>query len=209
MPDRHRTVEQELVHQAKLREVREAIDGLPAKAARRGDDAQVPGDGVCADRGCDRVLRVGRAIAAVPGVRSIESALGAHGVNKWRKAGITEACDAHWDWMKAGAGGGLRGADSGPARDATFERHLKSCEACGEAVAAQQAVWEALDEWRCRASCQADFDRRLYSRIIDEDQAGWWPRKLDQSGMRRCRGGGGCRAGRGFLAESAQRQRRW
>jgi RNA polymerase sigma-70 factor (ECF subfamily) len=29
--DRHRTVEQELVHQAKLREVREAIDGLPAK----------------------------------------------------------------------------------------------------------------------------------------------------------------------------------
>jgi RNA polymerase sigma-70 factor, ECF subfamily len=29
--DRHRTVEQELVHQAKLREVREAIHGLPAK----------------------------------------------------------------------------------------------------------------------------------------------------------------------------------
>jgi len=31
VPDRRRTVEQELVHQAKLREVREAIDGLPAK----------------------------------------------------------------------------------------------------------------------------------------------------------------------------------
>jgi RNA polymerase sigma-70 factor (ECF subfamily) len=31
VPDRHRTAEQELVHQAKLREVREAIDGLPAK----------------------------------------------------------------------------------------------------------------------------------------------------------------------------------
>jgi RNA polymerase sigma-70 factor (ECF subfamily) len=31
VPDRHRTVEQELVHQAKLREVRDAIDGLPAK----------------------------------------------------------------------------------------------------------------------------------------------------------------------------------
>ena len=32
---------------------------------------------------------------------------------------------------------------------AAFERHLKSCGACGEVVAAQQAVWEALDEWRC------------------------------------------------------------
>jgi RNA polymerase sigma-70 factor (ECF subfamily) len=31
VPDRHRTVEQELVHQAKLREVREAVKGLPAK----------------------------------------------------------------------------------------------------------------------------------------------------------------------------------
>jgi RNA polymerase sigma-70 factor, ECF subfamily len=31
VPDQHRTVEQELVHQAKLREVREAIDALPAK----------------------------------------------------------------------------------------------------------------------------------------------------------------------------------
>jgi len=31
VPDRHRTVEQELVHQAKLREVREAVQGLPAK----------------------------------------------------------------------------------------------------------------------------------------------------------------------------------
>jgi RNA polymerase sigma-70 factor, ECF subfamily len=31
VPDRHRTVEQELVHQAKLREVRQAVQGLPAK----------------------------------------------------------------------------------------------------------------------------------------------------------------------------------
>jgi RNA polymerase sigma-70 factor (ECF subfamily) len=31
VPDRHRTVEQELVHQAKLREVREAIQRLPSK----------------------------------------------------------------------------------------------------------------------------------------------------------------------------------
>jgi hypothetical protein len=31
--------------------------------------------------------------------------------------------------------------------EAAFERHLKSCGICGEAVAAQQAVWDALDEW--------------------------------------------------------------
>jgi len=35
-----------------------------------------------------------------------------------------------------------------PRAQAAFERHLKSCGACGEVVAAQQAVWEALDEWR-------------------------------------------------------------
>jgi len=28
-----------------------------------------------------------------------------------------------------------------------FERHLQSCGACAEAAAAQQAVWDALDEW--------------------------------------------------------------
>jgi hypothetical protein len=61
-----------------------------------------------------------------------------------------------------------------PLAHATFERHLKSCEACGEAVAAQQAVWQALDQWR-RVDVAADFDRRLYSRI-EGDQLGWWPR---------------------------------
>jgi hypothetical protein len=35
-----------------------------------------------------------------------------------------------------------------PRAQAAFERHLKSCGACGEVVAAQQAVWRALDEWR-------------------------------------------------------------
>lgn len=33
-----------------------------------------------------------------------------------------------------------------PRAQAAFERHLKSCRACGEAVVAQQAVWDALDE---------------------------------------------------------------
>lgn len=34
-----------------------------------------------------------------------------------------------------------------PGAQIAFERHLKSCGACAEAAAAQQAVWDALDEW--------------------------------------------------------------
>jgi hypothetical protein len=35
-----------------------------------------------------------------------------------------------------------------PRAEADFEQHLRSCGVCGEAVAAQQAVWDALDDWR-------------------------------------------------------------
>jgi hypothetical protein len=35
----------------------------------------------------------------------------------------------------------------GPSAQIAFERHLESCRACAESAAAQQAVWDALDEW--------------------------------------------------------------
>jgi len=47
-----------------------------------------------------------------------------------------------------------------------FEQHLKSCGACAEAAATQQALWQALDQWRM-VDVSADFDRRLYSRIAE------------------------------------------
>ncbi len=54
-----------------------------------------------------------------------------------------------------------------------FERHLKSCGVCAEAVAAQQALWQALDQWRS-VDVSADFDRRLRSHIARDRN--WWRR---------------------------------
>ncbi len=34
-----------------------------------------------------------------------------------------------------------------PRAQIAFERHLESCGTCADAAAAQQAVWDALDEW--------------------------------------------------------------
>jgi hypothetical protein len=43
-------------------------------------------------------------------------------------------------------------------------------------VAQQQAVWDALDEWR-EVGVSADFDRRLRLRIANEEKlTSWWRR---------------------------------
>jgi anti-sigma-K factor RskA len=60
-----------------------------------------------------------------------------------------------------------------PRSQAAFERHLKYCVHCCDAVAAQQTVWDALDEWRAVA-VSPDFDRNLHRRIAHRD--GWWRR---------------------------------
>jgi anti-sigma factor RsiW len=56
-----------------------------------------------------------------------------------------------------------------------LEQHLKTCPACRDFVAQQQAVWAALDEWEA-AAISAEFDRQLYRRI--ETQLSWWERRL-------------------------------
>jgi anti-sigma factor RsiW len=61
---------------------------------------------------------------------------------------------------------------------ATFERHVEACAACREAVAAQSAVWSALDQWEA-AEITADFDRRLYARIEADHQRAWWRRVFE------------------------------
>jgi anti-sigma factor RsiW len=58
---------------------------------------------------------------------------------------------------------------------AAFEEHIRTCAACSEDTAAQQAVWYALDAWEAPA-VTADFDRRLYARI--EGKVSWWDRFL-------------------------------
>jgi len=57
--------------------------------------------------------------------------------------------------------------------EAEFRRHLELCCACREAVAAQQAVWSALDAWRA-ILVSPDFDNRLLRRIAQEERGGRW-----------------------------------
>ena len=45
-----------------------------------------------------------------------------------------------------------------------FERHLSVCSECTRVVAAQRAVWKALDQWEPIA-VSADFDERSFARL--------------------------------------------
>jgi anti-sigma factor RsiW len=57
-----------------------------------------------------------------------------------------------------------------------FDRHLAVCTACRKFQREQQTVWAALDAWQAVPVSQ-DFDRRLYSRIEEEQvHASWWSR---------------------------------
>jgi anti-sigma-K factor RskA len=71
-----------------------------------------------------------------------------------------------------------RTLDSGS--EAAFERHLESCASCREMVAAQRAVWSALEALPA-LPVSSNFDSRLYQRIAEEEQSGWW-RRLFQAG---------------------------
>jgi anti-sigma factor RsiW len=61
--------------------------------------------------------------------------------------------------------------DSGAA--AGFEEHLAACEACRERVAAQKAVWRALDGWEPEP-VSPGFDAALRARIDSERRGAWW-----------------------------------
>ena len=56
---------------------------------------------------------------------------------------------------------------------ALLERHLEQCPSCRETLAAQQAVWDALEEWEPEA-ISPDFDQRLYRRIHEQERKSWW-----------------------------------
>src|SRR5579884_496768 len=62
-----------------------------------------------------------------------------------------------------------------PEEQNEFERHLTECAPCRSLAEAQQAVWDALDEWPA-APVSDDFDQRLYARIAAEEAAPWWKR---------------------------------
>ena len=62
-----------------------------------------------------------------------------------------------------------------PETEAAFERHLEMCAPCREATAAQRAVWSALDELS-PLPVSSNFDAKLYQRIAEDQQRGWWQR---------------------------------
>jgi anti-sigma factor RsiW len=65
-----------------------------------------------------------------------------------------------------------------PDTTAAFQRHIESCAECSKLVAAQEAVWAALDEWHA-LPVSANFDQRLFQRIEEAESRGaWWKRVL-------------------------------
>ena len=58
-----------------------------------------------------------------------------------------------------------------------LERHMADCAACRSTVAAQSAVWKALDAWEA-PPVSRDFDRRLYGRIDEDQRPSWWDRLM-------------------------------
>jgi hypothetical protein len=62
-----------------------------------------------------------------------------------------------------------------PENTAILEAHMEVCPQCREFRDSQRALWEALDQWEARP-ISADFNRRLYRKIEEQDQLGWWDR---------------------------------
>ena len=61
------------------------------------------------------------------------------------------------------------------------QAHIASCPSCREFRDGQRALWEALDQWEARP-ISADFDRRLYRKIEEQEQLGWWARVFGSYG---------------------------
>jgi hypothetical protein len=62
-----------------------------------------------------------------------------------------------------------------PEMTAAFENHMESCADCRAFSDAQKSVWEALDGWQPMSISQ-DFDTKLYARIEQHENSGWWTR---------------------------------
>jgi anti-sigma factor RsiW len=60
-----------------------------------------------------------------------------------------------------------------PARVADIDAHIGTCAECRRVVDAQRDIWRALDQWT-PPEVSPDFDKRLYSRIKEEQAAPVW-----------------------------------
>ncbi len=65
-----------------------------------------------------------------------------------------------------------------PEKTRILEAHMRLCEACRRFGDGQRALWESLNQWEAM-EVSADFDRRLYRRIAEEQaRPSWWQRAL-------------------------------
>ena len=62
-----------------------------------------------------------------------------------------------------------------PESTAILEAHMEVCPQCREFRDSQRTLWEALDQWEARP-ISADFNRRLYRKIEEQERLGWWGR---------------------------------
>jgi hypothetical protein len=67
-----------------------------------------------------------------------------------------------------------------PESTAILEAHMEVCPQCREFRDGQMTLWEALDQWEARP-ISADFNRRLYRKIEEHEQLGWWARMFGSS----------------------------
>ena len=154
--DNRPSVEQSMVYQARLDEVRQAVAALPGQAARRGADAQVRRDGIFADRQGFKLLRICGEVAVIPGVRIAARPLSPYGLGK--RLFMNCPLGTREELLVAYSSRQLDAPQT-----ASLELHLEVCSACREFVAGQRAVWEALDLWE-PAAVSPDFNRLVYSR---------------------------------------------
>ncbi|MBI2687066.1 MAG: hypothetical protein HYX27_12185 [Acidobacteria bacterium] len=60
-------------------------------------------------------------------------------------------------------------------RKAMLETHMEHCEDCRTMARAQMEVWAAMDSYDAEP-ISADFDRKLYARIEEQDRVPFWER---------------------------------
>jgi anti-sigma factor RsiW len=64
-----------------------------------------------------------------------------------------------------------------PAEEATIDEHIAACVRCRHLVDGQRALWDTLDVWEA-APVSADFNRRLYARIEQEEHTSFGLKSL-------------------------------
>lgn len=62
-----------------------------------------------------------------------------------------------------------------PERKAMLEAHMAHCDDCRDMASAQSQIWSAMDVYEAEP-ISADFDRKLYARIAEEDKVPAWER---------------------------------